>query len=162
MAYFSGYGFNKSHSTAYALIAYQTAYLKAHYPQYFMAALLSSEVENTDKLKRFLAECREMGIKILPPDINASYASFRVEGEAIRFGLAAIKGVGMGAIESIVAARKEVGRFDSIFRFCESVDLRAVNKRVIEALIKSGAMDSFGSRRSQLLAVAESVKSCRT
>jgi len=155
MAYFSGYGFNKSHSTAYALIAYQTAYLKAHYPQYFMAALLSSEVENTDKLKRFLAECREMGIKILPPDINASYASFRVEGEAIRFGLAAIKGVGMGAIESIVAARKEVGRFDSIFRFCESVDLRAVNKRVIEALIKSGAMDSFGSRRSQLLAVAE-------
>lgn len=155
MAYFSGYGFNKSHSTAYALIAYQTAYLKAHFPQFFMAALLSSDVENTDKIKRNLNECREMGIEILPPDVNKSFAHFKVEGEAIRFGLGAIKGIGKSAIESIVQVREENESFESIFRFCELADLRAVNKRVVEALIKSGSMDSFGARRSQLQAVIE-------
>jgi DNA polymerase-3 subunit alpha len=155
MAYFSGYGFNKSHSTAYALIAYQTAYLKAHYPQFFMAALLSSEMENTDKVKRYLAECRDMGIEILPPDVNRSQADFKVEGDAVRFGLAAIKGIGRGAIESIVLAREQNGEFRGLFPFCENVDLRAANKRVVEALIKSGSMDCFKARRAQLLAVVD-------
>ncbi len=155
MAYFSGYGFNKSHSTAYALIAYQTAYLKAHYPHFFMAALLSSDMENTDKIKRNLGECRDMGIEILPPDVNKSFAHFAVEGESIRFGMGAIKGIGRNAIESIVQSREANGPFDSIFRFCELADLRAVNKRVVEALIKSGSMDSFGAFRSQLQAVID-------
>ena len=155
MAYFSGYGFNKSHSTAYALIAYQTAYLKAHYPHYFMAALLSSEMENTDKLKRFLSECRDMGIEILPPDVNKSEANFKVEGDKIRFGLAAIKGIGRGAIDNIVVAREENGPFSSLFRFCELVDLRSVNKRAVEAMIRAGAMDNLGANRAQSLMVLD-------
>jgi DNA polymerase-3 subunit alpha len=154
MAQFAGYGFNKSHSAAYALLAYQTAYLKTHYPVEFMAALLTSVTGSTDDVVKYINECREMGIAVEPPDINVSDANFTPHGQAIRFGLAAVKNVGHNAIESIVAARKELGRFQSIFEFCEKVDLRLLNKRVLESLIKSGAMDSLG-RRAQLMAVLD-------
>jgi DNA polymerase-3 subunit alpha len=152
MAKFAEYGFNKSHSAAYALIAYQTAYLKAHYPVEFMAALLTEDMGNTDKVVKNIADCREMGIDVLPPDINASYHSFRVFGNSMRFGLGAIKNVGGGAIEAIIEARKD-GEFADLFDFCERVDLRKVNKRVIESLVKSGAFDSTGAKRSALMAV---------
>ena len=154
MAQFAGYGFNKSHSAAYAVLAYQTAYLKTHHPIEFMAALLTSVTGNTDDVVKYINECREMGIAVEPPDINVSDANFTPHGQAIRFGLAAVKNVGHNAIESIVAARKELGRFKSIYEFCEKVDLRLLNKRVLESLIKSGAMDSFG-RRAQLMAVLD-------
>ncbi|HWZ82529.1 MAG TPA: DNA polymerase III subunit alpha [Terriglobales bacterium] len=147
MAQFAGYGFNKSHSAAYALLAYHTAYLKTHYPVEFMAALLTSVTGSTDDVVKYINECREMGIAVEPPDINVSDANFTPHGPAIRFGLAAVKNVGGNAIESIVAARKKMGRnFRSIFEFCEEVDLRLLNKRVLESLIKSGAMDSLGRR----------------
>src|SRR6202020_2758656 len=146
MEKFAGYGFNKSHSAAYALLAYHTAYLKTHYPVEFMAALLTSVTGSTDDVVKYINECREMGIAVEAPDINVSDANFTPHGEAIRFGLAAVKNVGGNAIESIVAARKKLGRFKSIFEFCENVDLRLLNKRVCESLIKSGAMDSMGSR----------------
>ena len=155
MEQFAGYGFNKSHSAAYALLAYQTAYLKTHYPVEFMAALLTSVSASTDDVVKYINECREMGISVEPPDVNVSAANFTPHGEAIRFGLSAVKNVGHNAIESIVNARKEAGAFTSIFRFCEKVDLRLLNKRVIESLIKSGAMDAMG-RRSQLMAVIDS------
>src|SRR5450432_3439489 len=154
MAQFAGYGFNKSHSAAYALLAYQTAYLKTHYPVEFMAALLTSVTGNTDDVVKYINECREMGIAVEPPDINVSDANFTPHGEAIRFGLAAVKNVGGNAIESIVKARTKKGRFKSIFDFCERVDLRLLNKRVLESLVKSGAMDSFGDsfgRRAQIM-----------
>ena len=154
MAQFAGYGFNKSHSAAYALLAYHTAYLKTHYPVEFMAALLTSVTGNTDDVVKYINECREMGIAVEPPDINVSDANFTPHGAAIRFGLAAVKNVGHNAIESIVAGRKKQGRYRSIFEFCETVDLRLLNKRVLESLIKSGAMDSMG-RRSQLMAVLD-------
>src|SRR6266404_1188177 len=154
MAQFAGYGFNKSHSAAYALLAYHTAYLKTHYPVEFMAALLTSVTGNTDDVVKYINECREMGIAVEPPDINVSDANFTPHGPAIRFGLAAVKNVGHNAIESIVAARKELERFKSIYEFCEKVDLRLLNKRVLESLIKSGAMDSLG-RRAQLMAVLD-------
>ena len=154
MAQFAGYGFNKSHSAAYALLAYHTAYLKTHYPVEFMAALLTSVTGSTDDVVKYINECREMGIKVDAPDINISDANFTPHSEAIRFGLAAVKNVGGNAIESIVAARKKLGRFKSIFEFCENVDLRLLNKRVLESLIKSGAMDSLG-RRAQLMAVLD-------
>jgi DNA polymerase-3 subunit alpha len=154
MAMFAEYGFNKSHSAAYALIAYHTAYLKAHYPVEFMAALLTEDMGNTDKVVKNISDCREMGIEVLPPDINESDLSFRVAGNSIRFGLGAIKNVGETAILSILEARKGE-RFTDIFDFCERVDLRKVNKRVIEALIKSGAFDSTGARRSALFTVME-------
>ncbi|MEW5807780.1 MAG: DNA polymerase III subunit alpha [Acidobacteriota bacterium] len=160
MENFAGYGFNKSHSAAYALIAYRTAFLKAHYPVHFMAALLTSEKENTGKIAKYINECREMGIKILPPDINSSDLDFTVEGNSIRFGLAAIKNVGEGAITSILEARKRVSRFDSIFQFCSEVDLRLANKRVLESLIKSGSFDSLGVRRAQLFSVMDSAIEC--
>jgi len=152
---FAGYGFNKSHSAAYALIAYQTAYLKAHYPVEFMAALLSSEIGNQERLTRYLNECRDMGIAILPPDINSSDHAFTPAGQSIRFGLTAIKNVGEAAIQSMLEARRKLGRFDSLVEFCEHVDLRLMNKRVIESLIKAGALDSLGARRSQLMAVLD-------
>lgn len=155
MAYFAGYGFNKSHSAAYAMIAYRTAYLKAHYPLEFMASLLTCEIDNTDKIARYIGECREMGIRILPPDINRSYKEFTVEDGNIRFGLSAIKNVGTTAIDSIITAREEKGSFSSLFDFCERVDLRKVNRKVLEVLIKAGAFDSLGSRRSQLMQVLE-------
>jgi DNA polymerase-3 subunit alpha len=154
MAQFAGYGFNKSHSAAYALLAYHTAYLKTHYPVAFMAALLTSVTGSTDDVVKYINECREMGIAVEAPDINVSDANFTPHGESIRFGLAAVKNVGGNAIESIVAARKKLGRFKSIFEFCENVDLRLLNKRVVESLVKSGAMDSMG-RRAQLMAVLD-------
>ncbi len=154
MEQFAGYGFNKSHSAAYALLAYQTAYLKTHYPIEFMAALLTSVTGSTDDVVKYINECREMGIEVLSPDINASDANFTPDGSAIRFGLAAIKNVGHNAIESIVKARKELGGFKSFFEFCEKVDLRLLNKRVLESLIKSGALDALG-KRSQLMAVTD-------
>src|SRR3989441_3688742 len=154
MAQFAGYGFNKSHSAAYALLAYHTAYLKTHYPVEFMAALLTSVTGSTDDVVKYINECREMGIAVEPPDINVSDANFTPHGSAIRFGLAAVKNVGGNAIESIVAARKNLGKFESIFAFCEKVDLRLLNKRVLESLIKSGAMDALG-RRAQLMAVLD-------
>ncbi len=151
MAQFAGYGFNKSHSAAYALLAYHTAYLKTHHPIDFMAALLTSVTGSTDDVVKYINECREMGIAVEPPDINVSAANFTPHGQAIRFGLAAVKNVGGNAIESIVAARKKLGRnFRSFYEFCEAVDLRLLNKRVLESLIKSGAMDCFG-RRAQLM-----------
>ncbi|MFB3923545.1 MAG: DNA polymerase III subunit alpha [Terriglobia bacterium] len=149
---FAGYGFNKSHSAAYALIAYQTAYLKSHYPVEFMSALLTSEIGNQDKLTQYLNECRDMGIKILPPDINSSELAFSPAGQSIRFGLTAIKNVGEAAIDSVLSARWKLGRFDSLFQFCENVDLRLLNKRVIESMIKAGALDSLGALRSQMAA----------
>jgi DNA polymerase-3 subunit alpha len=155
MAQFAAYGFNKSHSAAYAMVAYHTAYLKTHYSVEFMAALLTSEIGNPDKLTHYLNECRDMGIDILPPDINSSERTFTPSNGQIRFGLTAIKNVGDAAIVSVVEARNNLGRFDNLFQFCEHVDLRLLNKRVIESLIKAGAADSLGAQRSQLLAVLD-------
>jgi DNA polymerase-3 subunit alpha len=157
MAKFAEYGFNKSHSAAYAYVSFQTAYLKAHFPVEFMAALLSSEMDNTDKVVKHISECKEKGIEILPPDVNESYKDFTVPEHKIRFGLAAIKNVGLSAIESIIEAREKDGKFVSLFDFCNKVDLRKVNKKVIESLIKCGAFDSFKMKRSQLMAVFEEV-----
>ncbi len=148
MEQFAGYGFNKSHSAAYAVLAYRTAYLKAKHPQYFMAALLTSERGNQDKVVKYINECRDMGIAILPPDVNTSDVNFTPSPNGIRFGLAAIKNVGETAITSIVAGKP----FSSIFDFCERVDLRTVNKRVVESLIKAGAFDSVDSARAVLYA----------
>ncbi|HTX54602.1 MAG TPA: DNA polymerase III subunit alpha [Candidatus Baltobacteraceae bacterium] len=155
MEQFAGYGFNKSHAAAYAIVAYQTAYLKANYPVEFMAALLTSETNDTDKIVKYIEECRTMGIEVLPPDVNESSSDFTVFGEKIRFGLVAVKNVGETAIQSILAARAREGRFRDLFDFCERVDLRLVNKRVLESLIKCGALDSLGARRSQLSAVID-------
>jgi DNA polymerase-3 subunit alpha len=155
MEKFSGYGFNKSHSAAYALVAYQTAYLKTHYPIEFMAALLTSEISKPDNVVKYISECREMGIAVEPPDVQVSGAHFTPHGEAIRFGLAAVKNAGGNAIESIMKARAEVGgHFKSFWEFCEKVDLRVMNKRVIESLIKAGALDSLG-KRGQLTAAVD-------
>src|SRR5437667_10205499 len=154
LAKFAEYGFPKAHSAAYALLAYQTAYLKTHYAVEFMAALLTSVIGSTDDVVKYINECREMGLAVEPPDINVSDANFTPHGQAIRFGLAAVKNVGVNAIESIVAAKNNSGKFESIYEFCEKVDLRLLNKRVLESLIKSGAMDAFG-HRAQLMAVTE-------
>jgi DNA polymerase III subunit alpha len=154
LAKFAEYGFPKAHSAAYALLAYQTAYLKTHYPVEFMAAMLTSVTGSTDDVVKYINECREMGIGVEPPDINVSTANFTPHGPAIRFGLAAVKNVGHNAIESIVAGRKDKGRYNSIYEFCERVDLRLLNKRVLESLVKSGAMDLLG-RRAQLMAVLD-------
>jgi DNA polymerase-3 subunit alpha len=149
MAYFAGYGFNKSHSAAYALITYQTAYLKAHYPVEFMASLMTNDRDNSDKIVRFINEAKEMGIEVLPPDVNESRLDFSVADAKIRFGLAAIKGVGGGVVESIIATRDEGGGFESLYDFCERVDHGAINKRTIEALVRSGAFDSCSPDGSQ-------------
>ena len=154
MAKFAEYGFNKSHSAAYALIAYQTAYLKAHYPVEFMAALLTEDMGNTDKVIKNISDCRDMGIQVLPPDINASDRSFLVLENAMRFGLGAVKNVGAGAIEAIIEGRAKVP-FGGLYNFCERVDLRRVNKRVVESLIKCGAFDSTGEKRSAMIAGLE-------
>jgi DNA polymerase-3 subunit alpha len=146
MEQFAGYGFNKSHSAAYALLAYQTAYLKAHFPNYFMAAILTSERANQDKIVKYINECREMGIPILPPDVNVSDVFFTPSSVGIRFGLAAIKNVGEGAIASIAAQKP----FRSLYDFSERVDLRAVNKRVVESLVKAGAFDAITTARATL------------
>jgi len=155
METFGRYGFNKSHSAAYALIAYQTAYLKSHFPIEFMAALLTSEVQNADKIMKYIAECREMGISILSPDINESHRNFAVVGNQIRFGLAAVKNVGDAAIEAILREREGGGKFQSLYDFCKRVDLRKVNRRVIESLIKCGAFDFSKVYRSQMLTTLE-------
>ncbi|MHB0977269.1 MAG: DNA polymerase III subunit alpha [Candidatus Aquicultorales bacterium] len=153
--YFSGYGFNKSHSAAYAYIAYQTAYLKAYYPAEFMAALLTSVKGNKDKVAQYVNECRALKIEVLPPDINESFADFTVVGDKIRFGLSAVRNVGEGAIESIIRVRDESGHFASIYDFCRRVDLSQINKRAIESLIKGGAFDSLGMTRRALSLVFE-------
>jgi DNA polymerase-3 subunit alpha len=150
METFAEYGFNKSHSTSYAIIAYQTAYLKAHYPAAFMAALLTSEKDNRDKIIKYMSACKELGINILPPDLNESQRDFAISGENIRFGMAAIKNVGLAAVDSIISVRQN-GKFTSFMDFLSRVDLRKVNKRVIESLIKCGAFDSLGYKRSQLM-----------
>jgi DNA polymerase-3 subunit alpha len=155
MAKFAEYGFNKSHSAAYGYLAYITGYLKAHYPVEFMAALLTSETGNTDKVVKYINECRDLGIQVLPPDVNKSNLNFTPDGGAIRFGLGAVKNVGAGAVEAIVKARKEGGAFRSLDDFCERADLTAINRRVIESLIKAGAMDGLTGTRSQLVAVLE-------
>ena len=149
MEFFAGYGFNKSHSAAYALLAYHTAYLKTHYPVEFMAALLTSETSKPENVVKYIKECREMGIPVAPPDVQSSDADFTPAGDTIRFGLAAIKNVGRNAVDTVLLARKEKP-FASFFDFCERVDLRMMNRRVLESLIKAGAMDCFG-RRAQLM-----------
>jgi len=146
VAKFASYGFNKSHSAAYGLISYQTAYLKAHYPVEFMAALLTADGDNTDKVVRYIADATQNGIVVRPPDVNASQKDFSVDEGGIRFGLGAIKNVGEGAVDSIIAQREDAP-LTSLFDFCERVDLKRVNKRVVEALVKSGACDSFGHER---------------
>ena len=163
MEKFAGYGFNKSHSAAYALLAYQTAYLKTHYPVEFMAALLTSETSKPENVVKYIAECKEMGIRVEPPDVQTSGAQFTPlvsdGGDAIRFGLAAVKNVGGNAIESIMKARTEAGgRFKSLWEFCEKVDLRVMNKRVLESLIKAGALDSLGKRGPLMAAVDKAME----
>ena len=155
--YFSGYGFNKSHSTAYAFISYQTAYLKANYPVEFMAALLTSEKDNTDKIVRYIEECKRIGISALPPSVNESFSEFSCVGSTIRFGLSAVKNVGTGAVESIIAARNTKGPFKSLYDFCERVDLRLCNRKVLESLIKCGAFDDLKLKRAQLFSVLDRV-----
>jgi DNA polymerase-3 subunit alpha len=155
MEQFAGYGFNKSHSAAYAYLAFVTAYLKAHYPVDFMAALLTSETGNTAKVVKYINECREMGITVLAPDVNFSDWSFTPDGEAIRFGLGAIKNLGQSAVEAIHKSREEAGKFTSLHEFCERVDLGAVNRRMIESLIRAGAMDTLAGSRSQKMAAVE-------
>ncbi|MDX2154738.1 MAG: DNA polymerase III subunit alpha [Bryobacteraceae bacterium] len=156
MEKFAGYGFNKSHSAAYAYLAFITAYLKAHYPVYFMSALLTSETGNTAKVVKYINECRDMKIQVLPPDVNKSDFHFTPDGDAIRFGLGAIKNVGANAVESVVKLRVEKGVYTSIYQFCECVDLSGVNRRVIESLIRAGAMDSLAGGRSQKFAAIDS------
>ena len=151
MEEFAEYGFNKSHSAAYALVAYQTAYLKTHFPVEFMAALLTSEMDDTDKIMQYIGDCREMGIEVLPPNINESDLDFTVVNDAIRFGLAAVKNVGAQAIDSIVGARNTGGPFSSLYDFARRVDLRKVNKRVVESLVKCGAFDFSNISRSKLM-----------
>ncbi|MGI6225029.1 MAG: DNA polymerase III subunit alpha [Peptococcales bacterium] len=153
--YFAGYGFNKSHSAAYALLAFQTAYLKAHYPVEFMAALLTSVMESADRVPFYIAECQAMGIQVLPPDINVSRENFIVMDSNIRFGLAAVKNVGKGAIQAILAARDQEGKFKSLQDFCKRIDLSQVNRRVMESLIRCGAFGSIPGNRVQLLQILD-------
>ncbi len=155
MEKFAGYGFNKSHGAAYALVAYQTAYFKANHPVEFMAALLTSEMGDTDKIVKYIEECRAMGIEVQPPDVNVSAVQFSVAGDTIRFGLAAIKNVGEAAMESILRTRQADGPFQGLDDFCARVDLRLVNRRVVESLIKAGAFDSLKLPRAHLLALTD-------
>jgi DNA polymerase III subunit alpha len=148
---FASYGFNKSHSVAYSVIAYQTAYLKAHYAAEFMAATLSSEIGDTDKIVKFIGDCRKSGLEVLPPDVNESAKDFQVVNGAIRFGLVAIKNVGESAIDTVVRAREETGRFENLFDFCRRVDLRLVNKKCLESLVQAGAFDSMGKNRAEFM-----------
>ncbi len=151
MEKFAGYGFNKSHSAAYALLSYQTAYLKAHYPAEFMAAVLSSDMDNTDKVVGFINECRDLNLKILPPDINRGDYHFTVnEAGEIEYGLGAIKGVGQAAIENLMMSRKTDGPFKSLFDLCHRTESQKINRRVLEALIRSGALDAWGVPRASL------------
>jgi len=157
MEEFAGYGFNKSHSCAYALLAYQTAYLKTHFPVEFMASLLTSEAGNTEKAIKYINEARGMSISILPPDVNESDLYFTPVGEAIRFGLAAIKNVGENTAKAIRDSRNNAGEFRSLYDFCERIESRYLNKRVFESLIRSGAMDSLGPREGMLASVDDAL-----
>ncbi|HHQ41590.1 MAG TPA: DNA polymerase III subunit alpha, partial [Chromatiales bacterium] len=153
MEKFAGYGFNKSHSAAYALVAYQTAWLKAHYPAEFMAAVLSADMDHTDKVVGLIDECRALGLEVLPPDVNASDYAFTVRDErTILYGLGAIKGVGRSAIDCLLAARRAGGPFRDLHDLCRRVDLRRLNRRAIEALIRAGACDALGPNRATLMA----------
>lgn len=152
---FASYGFNKSHSVAYSVLAYQTAYLKAHFPAEYMAATLSSEMQDTDKIVLLIDECRKLGIQVLPPDVNESGVNFVVTPKGIRFGLSAIRNVGVSAVENVVRARSEKGRFHDLFDFCARVDLRLVNKKTIEGLAQAGAFDSLHDNRAQLFSNVE-------
>ena len=156
---FAGYGFNKSHSMAYAYVAYQTAFLKANYPVEFMAALLTSESGNLDKIAQYVEECRRLRIEVLPPDVNSSESAFTVENDSIRFGMGAVKNVGEGAVEAIVAERDENGLFKDIFDFCGRVDTRTINSRVLESLNRAGAFASTGWNRRQVEASIEAALS---
>src|SRR5947208_1038994 len=155
MEQFAGYGFNKSHSAAYAYLAYVTAYLKAHYGREFMSALLTSETGNTAKVVKYISECRDMGLQVLPPHVNKSDKNFTPDGDAIRFGMCAIRNVGESAVESVIVARAD-GPFEFTFDFCERVDLTCVNRRMIESLIRAGAFDGMKGTRSQLFAAIDS------
>jgi DNA polymerase-3 subunit alpha len=155
MAKFAGYGFNKSHSAAYAYLAYVVAYLKTHYPVEFMSALLTSEMGSTDKVVKYINECREMGIPVLPPDVNSSGRDFSPDGQGIRMGLCAIRNVGAGAADAVIEARESGGLFKSLYDLCERVDLTSVNKRILENFTKGGALASLGGNRAQLTAVIE-------
>ncbi|HUK53759.1 MAG TPA: DNA polymerase III subunit alpha [Candidatus Binatia bacterium] len=155
MEEFAGYGFNKSHACAYALLAYQIAWLKAHYPVEFFCALLTSETGNSDKMVKYIGEARAAGITVLPPDVNSSDMDFTPAGEAIRFGLRAIRNVGENAVRGILEARQATTGFRSLAQFCEAVDLRLLNRRMVESLIRAGAMDSLGARRAQLMAMID-------
>jgi DNA polymerase-3 subunit alpha len=157
MAKFAEYGFNKSHSAAYALIAYQTAWLKSHYPVEFMAALMNSFLSSSDQVVKLINQCAQMDIRILPPDVNESGRAFQVVGRMIRFGLGAVKNVGESAVEVILQGRREQGPFRSIHDFCERIDSQKVNRRVVEQLIRCGAFDSVHPNRAQLMAGLDEV-----
>ena len=155
MEAFAGYGFNKSHATPYAYMAYQTAYLKAHYFAEFMAANLTSEMGDTDRIAILIENCHHRGIAVRPPDINESNADFTVIDDGIRFGLGAIKNVGQGPVEAVLRARETDGPFKTLFDFCERVDHRVLNRRALESLILAGAMDTLGEHRAQLMAMVD-------
>lgn len=152
MMEFARYGFNKSHSAAYSVVAYQTAYLKAHYPNEFIAANMTNEMDDQDKLSQFIDNARKLSIEVLPVDVNRSFAVFEVEGGNIRYGIAAVKNVGAGAAEAIVEVREKDGRFENIFDFCERIDLRLLNRRALESLVCAGAFDSLNANRAELMA----------
>lgn len=152
---FAGYGFNKAHSTRYAILAYQTAYFKVYHPREFFAATLTYECADTDKVVQYMSEAARMNVKILPPDINACGAAFAVDGQAVRFGLSAVKGVGERAVDAIVEARQRVGKFRDLYHFCESVDSRSANRATLEALIKAGAFDALGAHRAAMTAALD-------
>ncbi|HEX9750758.1 MAG TPA: DNA polymerase III subunit alpha [candidate division Zixibacteria bacterium] len=149
---FARYGFNRSHSASYAMLAYRCAYLKSHYPVEFLAASMTSEMDNTDRIRVLMQECRRLGVAVDPPDVNASHAAFTAQGDRILFGMSAVKSVGEGAVETIVAAREQDGPFASVYEFMERVDSRAVNRRAVEALIAAGALDSLEGHRAQIMA----------
>lgn len=153
---FAGYGFNKSHSAAYALVSYQTLWLKAHYPAEFMAAVMTADMDNTDKIISLVDECHRMNLKLLPPDVNKGLYRFNVDDEgAVVYGIGAVKGVGEGPIENIINAREKDGHFKDLFDFCARIDTKKVNKRVLEKLIKSGALDRLGPNRAAMLATLD-------
>ena len=154
---FASYAFNKAHAVCYAIVAYRTAYMKRHYPQQYMAALLTSVLDNSPKVAEYIAECREIGIKLLPPDVNESGANFTVSGENLRYGLVAIKGIGWGAINALVAERERGGLFESFEDFCRRMSGKELNRRAVENLIKAGAFDSLGYKRRALMQIADAV-----
>jgi DNA polymerase-3 subunit alpha len=156
MEKFAGYGFNKSHSAAYALVSFQTAWLKTHYPAAFMAAVMSADMDNTDKVVTYVDDAQSMDINIVPPDVNRGEYKFTIDGEdTIVYGIGAIKGVGEAAVETIVQERKSCGVYKDMFDFCNRVDLKVVNRRNLEALIRAGALDSLGPNRAVMMASLE-------